>query len=230
MVLRARDRYIHGERVIPCVMHFAWCACQDGSAVEEEAAEEPEVLLLEHFPASETSADASNDNEGGDAEVAALAAAVRKNGRRQEDEEEEEELLLADDMERARALAAAAEAAVAAAEAAARVVRLAALRRLSREERAAVRIQAYYRGYLVRTCPAPTLNRTGSRRLQYNTPTASTSERNSYLSCCLDHEKDMIYPIRIITLFKNFNASLCVRANMHHMMYPFWMGEYTFAS
>ncbi|CAN6237926.1 unnamed protein product [Urochloa humidicola] len=53
-------------------------------------------------------------------------------------------------MERARALAAAAEAAVAAAEAAARVVRLAALRRLSREERAAVRIQAYYRGYLAR--------------------------------------------------------------------------------
>lgn len=62
---------------------------------------------------------------------------------------------LADDMERARALAAAAEAAVAAAEAAARVVRLAALRRLSREERAAVRIQAYYRGYLVRTRAVP---------------------------------------------------------------------------
>ncbi|KAG0532855.1 hypothetical protein BDA96_04G141900 [Sorghum bicolor] len=122
---------------------------QDG-AVEEEPGEEPEVLLLEHFPASETSAEASNDNEGGDAEVVALTAAVRNGHRLQEDEEEEEEL--ADDMERARALAAAAEAAVAAAEAASRVVRLAALRRLSREERAAVRIQAYYRGYLVRIC------------------------------------------------------------------------------
>jgi hypothetical protein len=56
------------------------------------------------------------------------------------------------DMERARALAAAAEGALAAAEAAARVVQMAAARRASREERAAVRIQAYYRGYLVSTC------------------------------------------------------------------------------
>ncbi|XP_062217355.1 protein IQ-DOMAIN 21-like [Phragmites australis] len=87
-------------------------------AGEEEAtggAEEPEVLLLEHFPASGTSPEPSN-----------------------EDEEE-----VADDMERARALAAAAETA-------ARVVRMSALRRSSWEERAAVRIQAFYRGYLAR--------------------------------------------------------------------------------
>ncbi|KAJ1257292.1 hypothetical protein BS78_K119600 [Paspalum vaginatum] len=120
-----------------------------GAAVGEDTAggaEEPEVLLLEHFPASETSVDVSN--EGGDAEVAALAAVTARKDRHHEEDEGEEEL--ADDMERARALAAAADAAVAAAEAAARVVRLAALRRLSREDRAAVRIQAYYRGYLAR--------------------------------------------------------------------------------
>ncbi|KAF8649466.1 hypothetical protein HU200_064310 [Digitaria exilis] len=119
---------------------------QDGGAVEEEAAacraEEPEVLLLEHIPASETSGEASN--EGGDADLAALGRNDDRRAAAASAAEDEE------DMERARALAAAAEAAVAAAEAAARVVRLAALRRLSREERAAVRIQANYRGYLAR--------------------------------------------------------------------------------
>nr|CAB3446473.1 unnamed protein product [Digitaria exilis] len=119
---------------------------QDGGAVEEEAAacraEEPEVLLLEHFPASETSGEASN--EGGDTDLAALGRNDDRRAAAASAAEDEE------DMERARALAAAAEAAVAAAEAAARVVRLAALRRLSREERAAVRIQANYRGYLAR--------------------------------------------------------------------------------
>ena len=52
----------------------------------------------------------------------------------------------------AAATAAAAEAAVAAAQAAARVVRLAGYGRQSKEERAAVLIQSYYRGYLVRSC------------------------------------------------------------------------------
>ncbi|KAG2657991.1 protein IQ-DOMAIN 1-like isoform X2 [Panicum virgatum] len=123
-----------------------------GEEAEEAAAggaeEAEEVLLLEHFPASETSAEASN--EGGDAEsLLAAPPPVRTAEHRGagsgglRDHEEADD----DDMERARALAAAAEAAVAAA---ARVVRLAALRRLSREERAAVRIQAYYRGYLAR--------------------------------------------------------------------------------
>lgn len=51
----------------------------------------------------------------------------------------------------AAATAAAAEAAVAAAQAAARVVRLAGYGRQSTEERAAILIQSYYRGYLV--CP-----------------------------------------------------------------------------
>ena len=52
----------------------------------------------------------------------------------------------------AAATAAAAEAAVAAAQAAARVVRLAGYGRHSKEERAAILIQSYYRGYLVRPC------------------------------------------------------------------------------
>ena len=50
----------------------------------------------------------------------------------------------------AAATAAAAEAAVAAAQAAARVVRLAGYGRQSKEERAAILIQSYYRGYLAR--------------------------------------------------------------------------------
>ena len=140
----------------------SWQQDSAGEEAEEAAAaggaEEAEVLLLEHFPASETSAEASN--EGGDAELPA-APPVRmeyhRGARGGLRGHEEAGAAADDDMERARALAAAAEAAVAAAEAAARVVRLAALRRLSREERAAVRIQAYYRGYLVRStlaCPA----------------------------------------------------------------------------
>ncbi|KAG2650422.1 uncharacterized protein LOC120655503 isoform X2 [Panicum virgatum] len=126
-----------------------------GEEAEEAAAaggaEEAEVLLLEHFPASETSAEASN--EGGDAELPAVPPVrmeYHRGSRGGLRGHEEAGAAADDDMERARALAAAAEAAVAAAEAAARVVRLAALRRLSREERAAVRIQAYYRGYLAR--------------------------------------------------------------------------------
>lgn len=85
-------------------------------------------MSVEHFPA-ETSPDATNEVGG------------------MTDGEEEEETEHA--MAVAAATAAAAEAAVAAAQAAAKVVRLAGYGRMSREEKAAVRIQSYYRGYLV---------------------------------------------------------------------------------
>lgn len=91
-----------------------------------------EVVSFEHFPA-ESSPDVTNDerttesstplNNGHQDRSHAIAVAV--------------------------ATAAAAEAAVAAAQAAAKVVRLAGYGRHSREERAAIFIQSYYRGYLV---------------------------------------------------------------------------------
>lgn len=56
------------------------------------------------------------------------------------------------------ATAAAAEAAIAAAQAAAKVIRLAGYGRQSNEDRAAVLIQSYYRGYLVRTNTFPLPN------------------------------------------------------------------------
>uniref|UniRef100_A0A0E0CJG8 DUF4005 domain-containing protein n=1 Tax=Oryza meridionalis TaxID=40149 RepID=A0A0E0CJG8_9ORYZ len=111
-----------------------------GGDREEEAAEAaPEVLLLEHFPAGEASptAEGTGNDHGG-------TVAGKGEGEEEDGDDGYGEV------ERARALAAAAEAAVAAAEAAARVVRMSALRRASREERAAVRIQAFYRGYLAR--------------------------------------------------------------------------------
>lgn len=90
----------------------------------------PEVVSFEHFPA-ESSPDITNDdsNEYSSSPVTedrnhAIAVAV--------------------------ATAAAAEAAVAAAQAAAKVVRLAGYGRHSKEERAAILIQSYYRGYLAR--------------------------------------------------------------------------------
>ncbi|KAL5208069.1 hypothetical protein ABZP36_032504 [Zizania latifolia] len=117
--------------------------CGGGGEEEEgEQAAPTEVLLLEHFPAAGKSPETTTPNVGG-----AVA------GKREDEDEDEDEDDVDDvdgEVERARALAAAAEAAVAAAEAAARVVRMAALRRASREERAAVRIQAFYRGYLAR--------------------------------------------------------------------------------
>lgn len=89
----------------------------------------PEVVSFEHFPA-ESSPDTTNadSNESSSSPVTedrnhAIAVAV--------------------------ATAAAAEAAVAAAQAAAKVVRLAGYGRHSKEERAAILIQSYYRGYLV---------------------------------------------------------------------------------
>lgn len=95
--------------------------------VEERGNEAPEIVSVEHFPA-ETSPEATND-EGGSLGTAA--------------EEDREHAIAV-----AAATAAAAEAAAAAAEAAAKVVRLAGYGRFSREEKAAVRIQSFYRGYL----------------------------------------------------------------------------------
>lgn len=102
---------------------------QGGREVKAEGNEAPEIVSVEHFPA-ETSPEATNDDGGSQGAAA---------------EEEDREHAIAV----AAATAAAAEAAAAAAEAAAKVVRLAGYGRLSREEKAAVRIQSYYRGYLV---------------------------------------------------------------------------------
>ncbi|XP_010915968.1 protein IQ-DOMAIN 21 isoform X2 [Elaeis guineensis] len=102
---------------------------QGAREVEAEGNEAPEIVSVEHFP-GETSPEATNDDGG------SPAVAV---------EEDREHAIAV-----AAATAAAAEAAAAAAEAAAKVVRLAGYGRLSREEKAAVRIQSYYRGYLAR--------------------------------------------------------------------------------
>ncbi|KAK9292725.1 hypothetical protein L1049_020704 [Liquidambar formosana] len=96
--------------------------------VENWQHEAPEVVSFEHFPA-ESSADITNDESDESSPVTedrnhAIAVAL--------------------------ATAQAAEAAVAAAQAAAKVVRLAGYGRQSREERAAIFIQSYYRGYLAR--------------------------------------------------------------------------------
>ncbi|KAF4380382.1 hypothetical protein F8388_024675 [Cannabis sativa] len=96
--------------------------------VEKREHEVPEVVSFEHFPA-ESSHDGTNDESGSSTPQSqdrnhAIAVAV--------------------------ATAVAAEAAVAAAQAAAKVVRLAGYGRQSREEKAAILIQSYYRGYLSR--------------------------------------------------------------------------------
>ncbi|XP_038974782.1 uncharacterized protein LOC103717942 [Phoenix dactylifera] len=101
--------------------------------LELEGNEALEIVSVEHFPA-ETSPEATNDDDG------SPGAAV-------EEEEDRKQAIAV-----AAATAAAADAAAAAAEAAAQVVRLAGYARLSREEKAAVRIQSYYRGYLITTC------------------------------------------------------------------------------
>ncbi|KAD3337763.1 hypothetical protein R6Q59_027429 [Mikania micrantha] len=100
------------------------------NVVDKRQEDTPEVVSFEHFPA-ETSPDITNGESDGDqlSQVGddrnhAIAVAV--------------------------ATAAAAEAAVAAAQAAAKVVRLAGYNRYSKEERAAILIQSYYRGYLAR--------------------------------------------------------------------------------
>lgn len=96
-------------------------------SVEKWQPDGPEIVSLKHFPV-ETSPDLTNEDSGPETPNAedrnhAIAVAV--------------------------ATAAAAEAAVAAAQAAAKVVRLAGYRRQSEEERAAILIQSFYRGYLV---------------------------------------------------------------------------------
>ncbi|CAH1440742.1 unnamed protein product [Lactuca virosa] len=100
------------------------------NVVDKQQEDKPEVVSFEHFPA-ESSPDVTNEesdgdrlSQAGDDRDHAIAVAV--------------------------ATAAAAEAAVAAAQAAAKVVRLAGYGRQSKEERAAILIQSYYRGYLAR--------------------------------------------------------------------------------
>lgn len=89
--------------------------------VDKRQQDTPDVVSFEHFP--ESSPDVTNEESDGEDRNHAIAVAV--------------------------ATAAAAEAAVAAAQAAAKVVRLAGYGRHSKEERAAILIQSYYRGYLV---------------------------------------------------------------------------------
>ncbi|KAJ6359415.1 hypothetical protein OIU76_001031 [Salix suchowensis] len=90
--------------------------------------EAPEVVSFEHFPA-ESSPDVTNDESNVSTPVT---------------EDRNHAIAVAE------ATAAAAEAAVAAAQAAAKVVRLAGYGRQSRDERAAILIQSFYRGYLAR--------------------------------------------------------------------------------
>ncbi|CAD5164899.1 unnamed protein product [Musa acuminata subsp. malaccensis] len=101
---------------------------REAEAEEKETAA-ADIVSVEHFPA-EASSEATNHDGGG--------------GYWGADEDED------DAAERERAIAEAKKAAAAAAEAAARVVRLGGYDRPSREARAAVVIQAFYRGYLAR--------------------------------------------------------------------------------
>lgn len=90
--------------------------------------EAPEVVSLEHFPA-ESSPDMTNGGSDHSSPVT---------------EDQDRAIAVA------AATAAAAEAAVAAAQAAAKVVRLAGYGRKYKEEKSAILIQSYYRGYLAR--------------------------------------------------------------------------------
>ncbi|KAJ8491641.1 hypothetical protein OPV22_013362 [Ensete ventricosum] len=104
---------------------------REAEAEEKETAA-ADIVSVEHFPA-EASSEATNHDGGGAGYWGA-------------DEDDDD----AAERERERAIAEAKKAAAAAAEAAARVVRLGACDRPSREQRAAVVIQAFYRGYLAR--------------------------------------------------------------------------------
>lgn len=102
---------------------------KDNKEKEEQwQREAPEEVSVEHFPA-ESSPDVTNEESATSTPVT-----------------EDRNHVVAF----AAATAAAAEAAVVAAQAAARVVRLAGYGRHSKEERAAILIQSYYRGYLAR--------------------------------------------------------------------------------
>jgi IQ calmodulin-binding motif len=103
---------------------------RESEVVEERGNEAAEIVSVDHFPV-ETSPDVTNDG---------MAAATADN-----DEE-------VDQRARRVVVAAAAEAALVAAEATSRMIRMAVYERAmaaSKEDRAAVRIQAFYRGYLV---------------------------------------------------------------------------------
>ncbi|XP_042506149.1 protein IQ-DOMAIN 21-like isoform X2 [Macadamia integrifolia] len=102
------------------------------NAVEKcQPAETPDTVSFENFPV-ETSPDTTND-ESPPSEHSPVTAEDRNHA-----------------IAVAVATAAAAEAAVAAAQAAARVVRLAGYGRQSKEDKAAILIQSFYRGYLAR--------------------------------------------------------------------------------
>ncbi|XP_078177261.1 IQ-domain 21 isoform X2 [Carex rostrata] len=102
---------------------------REREVVEERGNEAAEIVSVEHFPA-ETSPDVTNDG------IAVTA---------DNDEEVEQR-------ERRAVVAAAAEAALMAAEATSRMIRMAygRTKAASREDRAASRIQSFYRGYLAR--------------------------------------------------------------------------------
>ena len=113
------------------------CEQRDREAeAEENETAAADIVSVEHFPA-EASSEATNHDGGG--------------GYWGADEDEDD----AAERERERAIAEAKKAAAAAAEAAARVVRLGGYDRPSREARAAVVIQAFYRGYLVSATTTP---------------------------------------------------------------------------
>ncbi|KAK7353362.1 hypothetical protein VNO80_18808 [Phaseolus coccineus] len=101
---------------------------KDNNKEEQWQHEAPEEVSLEHFPA-ESSPDITYEGSATSTPVT---------------EDRSHAIAFA------AATAAAAEAAVAAAQAAARVVRLAGYGRQSTEEKAAILIQSYYRGYLAR--------------------------------------------------------------------------------
>jgi IQ calmodulin-binding motif len=104
-------------------------ADREREVVEERGNEAADIVSIEHFPV-ETSPDVTNDG---------MAAAA------DHDEEVEQR-------ERRAVVAAAAEAALVAADATSRMIRMVAYERAmaaSREDTAAVRIQAFFRGYLV---------------------------------------------------------------------------------
>ncbi|RRT42446.1 hypothetical protein B296_00022427 [Ensete ventricosum] len=126
---------LDASRDVGFAVLFFVCEQRDREAeAEEKETAAADIVSVEHFPA-EASSEATNHDGGGAGYWGA-----------DEDDDDAAER----ERERERAIAEAKKAAAAAAEAAARVVRLGACDRPSREQRAAVVIQAFYRGYLAR--------------------------------------------------------------------------------